>query len=188
MALTTSTARARVKDFVDVPTATTTFDDDIDKYVLSAVDQLAPRALNEADLDETIELATDENSAGLPTDVVAIRRLELYNDAISGYQPSSDFMVHGETLYLDTPVATATTVRLWPLKRYILTTVPAELELAVLYWAVAQFYASLAGNRRKYNSYTSQGATADRDVKDSADFFQALGDKIFDQQVQIRSG
>src|SRR5687767_4945492 len=151
MALDTATARARIKDFADIPTATTTFDADIDKYVVSAVDQLAPGALNEMAPDETVELASDEANAELPADVVAVRRLELYNDTISGYQPTSDYMIHAGSVYLDQPVATATVLRIWGLKRYVLGTVPPELELVVLYWATAQFYAALAGNRRKYN-------------------------------------
>jgi hypothetical protein len=73
----------------------------------------------------------------------------------------------------------------------ILTTdyasIPLEAETAVILFAMSKFYASLAGNRRKYNSYMgSQGAAADRDMKDSVDYFHQLGKEHLEEHFAVR--
>lgn len=189
MSLTATTARNRVKDLADIASTDTSFDADIDNYVTSAVNNLYPMAMAEVAPDITKTFAADGRNVTLPSGIDQIRRLELYDSTISDYVPEPDFIVHGTEIWLDEAVSASTVARIWGWARYALTTVPAELELVVIYWATSYLYDSLAGNKRKYNTFiASTGAAGDRDMKDSADFYLQKGNQMLVDRAKLAGG
>ena len=189
MALDVTTARNRVKDLADVSASDTSFDTDIDNYVQTAIDNLYPFALNEVAPDTSKTFAADSRSVTLPTGVVDVRRLELYDSATSDYSPTRNFITHAGSIYLDEAVSVSTQAKIWGWGRHTISSVPAELYLVVFYWAVAQFYAALAGNKRKYNLYIANtAASADRDMKDSADYFEQKGNTLLADRTKLAGG
>ena len=195
MALSITTARNRVKDFADVPSGNSSFDDDINNYVQDAAKQLYPIAMRELGPDTSASFNTDARDCSLPSGYEQVRILELYDSGMSDYYPTSDFKVHNGKIWLDNPVTESTQARIWGWGRHVVaadaanTTVPDELELVVLYWATSFFYDALAGNRRKYNIYVgSGGQAADRDMKDSSAFFMEKANQLLADRAKLAGG
>lgn len=186
----TATARASVKKRLDIDSSVTTFDSAIDEFVLSAVSRLYPIAMLELDT-ETALVTTDgfgEASLDLSTltsPAVAVRRVE---SSINGgaYTPADDTYHHGSILIIrDLPASTTLTLKLYGLATHTLVTVPAFLELAVIWYAMSEFYDYLAGNKRKYNMYTQSGARSVDNMKDEAEFYEQKANVYLNDRTTI---
>jgi len=184
MALDAATARSRVKDLLDI--SDTSLDSDIDNYVTDAVNMLYPIAMAEVAPDTTKTFASGGRDVTLPSGVDQVRRLELYDDDLSDYYPTDDYIVHAGSIWLDQATSSSTQARIWGWARHTIGTVPAELYDVVFYWAASLFYSALAGNKRKYNIYIgSAGSAADRDIKDSADYYMNHANQILADRAKL---
>lgn len=189
MATTRDLLRERVKDLADIKATVTTFDSDIEKYVDESVAELWPLAQDEL-APVTAAITVDQREV-TPSTGEAVALIEF--DDGGGYQVinSYDWHFHNGIVYFDEPFDTAGTVRIFPLGRYVLhatlsanTTLPTELEGVIQYWALAKFYTSLAGNKRKYSTFVgASGSAASRDMKDSAAFFRQEGNDLLGERV-----
>ena len=174
----------------------TTFDSQLTDHMRLAVSNLYPQAQAELTPDTSLVWPSSDNVLTLPTGVRGIRMLEIKSDATYYRRiDSSHYMVHGSQVILGTLEWASYPMRVWGLGNYVLhassaasTTLPSELEVVVVYWTVALFYESLAGNRRRYNVYVgAAGAAADQDIKDSAEYFTERGQEILLQRSANRS-
>jgi hypothetical protein len=101
-----------------------------------------------------------------------VRRIEISSDG-SEWQDHSDTYQHGSTFYVDQLDSGISSVKLYGLDRYSVSTLDVELELAVVFYACAAFYEYLLGNKRKFNIYTqAAGARSADDMRDQATFFE----------------
>lgn len=196
---TLANLRSKVKSLAGV-SAVTTYDTDIDSFVLDAIAQLSPRALNELVPDTSVTLAANTRNFTLPTTVVEVRGIELYDPTASAdyYRPvdSSDFIQHGREIWLEDPAPDRQShlVRIWGLGEYTVhatdptqTTLPNNLIIVVAYYALSLFYSELAGNASKYNAFIgTTGASKDHDMKDSADHYWNEADAMLDRYVTPR--
>lgn len=159
-----------------------TYDTELNSDLDFAVKDLFPLAAKEI-APVAVTLNSDLRSFAVPSGSDIVRRVE-----INGYV--QDFFCHGGTAYLMTPADSGDTVTAFCLGRYVptaYTDIPSELETVLIYWAVAKFYTALAGNKRKYNIYVGNvGSAADRDMKDSADYFKELGDQYLEERTAVR--
>jgi hypothetical protein len=168
---------AEVKNTLNI--AVSTYDTDLTADLGFAVKDLYPIVVKDV-APAAATLNSDNRSVDVPAGIDQVRRVEI--DGVS-----TDFFVHADTIYFPEEVATTATVSVFGAARMAIADVPAELETVLIYWTVSKFYAALAGNKRKYNSYMgTQGAAADRDIKDSADYFKQLGDEYLDDRVAVR--
>jgi hypothetical protein len=172
---------AEVKNVLNISVAT--FDTDINTDLDFAVKDLYPIAVQDIAV-ATVTLLSDYRSFTIPTGTSIVRRVE-----VDGY--SVDFIVHGtKVFFTQGPVDSGSEVTCfgqgrWGFADY--TDIPLELHTVLIYWAVAKFYTALAGNKRKYNIYVGTvGSAADRDMKDSADYFKELGDQYLEERTGIR--
>lgn len=181
-------------------TAVSNFDTDISSFIVDAIAQLNPRALNELTPDTSVTLAANTRNFTLPTGVVEIRALEFYDSTASAdyYRPvdSSDFIQHGTQVWLEDPFPDRQShqLRIFPLGEYVVhatdptqTTLPNNLIIVVAYFALSLFYSELAGNASKYNAFIgTTGASKDHDMKDSADHYWNEADAMLDRYVAPR--
>lgn len=173
-----SVALTNVKNLLDIDISITTFDNNINSFVGLAVNRLFPQAQREVQAqDATFSAVTagraEVDLSALTTPLNAVRFLELSVDG-STFTDHDDSIQHGNILYIDN-VRGATRVRLYGLAAHTITSVPLELELAVVYYAVADFYRYLIGNKRKFNIYSqASGARAADDMRDQADYYENL--------------
>lgn len=189
----TTEALALVRSQANIPASNTTFDTDINTYVQKALSWLFPVAMADIDPDTTKYVNSDGRTIDLPTGTVDVGDLELYDTETSDYRPISEFRLHGTKIKLDSYCAPGTQARIWGLGSYAITassgttTLPAYLDMVIVYWALSMLYASFAGNKRKYNQYVSaSGAVGDRDMKDSVDFFKNMGNDLLIDRVGIK--
>jgi hypothetical protein len=185
--MTATAARNLTKKVLNIPAATVTFDTDIDDYVTQAVQLLYPLAPIEIDADTTVVIGSDNRTASLPSGVLDVAELEIYDSDNSDYYPTNEYRIHNGKIKMDTYLLAGTRLRIWGLGAYAITTLPTYLEMVVIYWTVSIFYAALAGNKRKYNLYVgAAGAAGDRDMKDSVDFFRGQGNDLLADRIAIR--
>ncbi len=187
MALSISTARAAVKTRLDI--STTTFDAQVDEFVLTAVGRLWPKlAIEVASQDKSVtpdsfgEVTVDLSL--LTTPVTAARMVEAttgdgrYFQVIDTYQ-------HGTKLRLRDLPSNTTGVRIYGLNACTLTTVPDNFFLPVYWYAISEFYDYLQGNKRKYNLYVSGGGRAVDNMADESEAFAQKADDYVEEHRTV---
>lgn len=172
---------AEVKDNLNITVST--FDTALNTKLDFSVKDLYPIVVQDL-APATVTLLSDYRSFTIPSGTSIVRRVE-----VDGY--SIDFITHGNTIYFTggtvdpDSVVTCFGQGRWGFADY--TDIPVELHTVLIYWAMAKFYTSLAGNKRKYNIYVGNvGSAADRDMKDSADYFKELGDQYLEERTGVR--
>lgn len=159
------------------------YDTDLNSDLDFAVKDLFPMVVKDvAPVDAVLD--ADGRILAVPASVDLVGAVE-----VNGYDADIK-KIHAGSIYLRETVEGLAPAKVFGYARLLITdyaSIPLEAETAIVYWAVAKFYASLAGNKRKYNSYIgSQGSAADRDMKDSADFFKQLGDDHIAERFAVR--
>lgn len=192
--LTTGTGnlRDRVKDLLGILTSVTTFDADIDLYVLDSINNLWPLVKLELAPVTTPVVASDGRTIAMPAGTFDVSRLEVSDGAY--LQETDDYWIHGTNILLIDLVTAGRATKLWGYGKYsvhasnpALTTLEENMVTTVIYWACSIFYASVAGDRRKYNAYITAGGAADRDARDAVNDFLQLGDDHLDKRYAVRS-
>lgn len=174
MALSIASARASVKSRLDIPSGVTSFDTVIDEFVQSAVNRLWPATAQEVDA-QTVAVTVDSYGetivtlGSLPTAVTSARSVE----ASAGYNfsPIYNFYHHGTKLKVQDLSSDITTLRIYGLTPYVLTTVPDYLAPAIFWYAMSEFYDYLVGNKRKYNIYQQAGARLVDNMAQESNFY-----------------
>lgn len=187
--MTAEAARERVKEFLDIPTATTDFDSSIDGFVTNGVNRLYPYVQNEVAPQSVTSFTLYSGRAeldlsALSTPLTDVRILEI--DDGSTYFEHDKFLVHGSTLLINDIDTDINTLRLFGLARHTVTSLEVEFELPVVYFAVSDFYNMLMGNKRKYNIYMqSTGARGVDNMQDIAQHFEDLANAYLNDRATL---
>jgi hypothetical protein len=194
MSMTQATALVSVKNRLSI--TDTSFDTVLADFILAAVTRLFPRAGAEIDA-QTTSVTVDSygevniDLSTLSTPVADVRYVE--GQGTGAWFPIDSKFVHNKKLRLrDVPNYT-TSVRLLGINRFVLhatvpanTTVPEELELAVIWYAMAEFYENLTGNKRNYNIYMqTNGARGVDNMRDEAIYYEQKADTYLEEQAGL---
>lgn len=183
-------ARAQVKKYLDIDAAVTTFDSDIDTFVLTGVKRLYPLAQREVEV-QTATLTNNNynratvNLSTLTTPLVGVRAVEVGSSTSLGMGEPVDYSVHANTLKLLDVPSYANTAFIEGLARFTLTDLYPEIELAVIYFATSEFFKFLIGNKRKYNVYMQNGRAAVENMQDMVDYFEGLANQHLADRVTL---
>jgi hypothetical protein len=191
--MTGATALVSVKNRLAI--FDTTYDVQLADYIAAAVGRLFPRAGAEID-PQTVTTATVDSYgevtidlSTLPTPVADSRYVE--GAGTGAWFPIDSKFVHGKKLRLrDVPNYT-TSFRIYGINRFVLdpsnaanTTIPQELELAVIWYAMAEFYENLTGSKKNYNIYMQTvGARAIDNMRDEAIYYEQKADQYLEEQA-----
>lgn len=187
--MTTVEARAATKALLDIATAVTTFDTQIDGFVTFAVKRLYPFAQNEVAVQTFVLVPAygraTINLATLGTPLVGVRQLEVGQG--TNWSEHSDYRVHANILTVDALESADSSAQIYGLAKYTLTTLDDYLELAVIYFAIADFFKYLLGNKRKYSVYmaTAGGARTADDMRDLADYYEHLANQYLNDRATL---
>lgn len=187
--MTTAEARDKIKSRLNIDLGVTTWDDLIEDFVGSAVLRLYPRAKLEKERilvdpiefneDGEIVIATDD-----PTPFREARKVEcLVSDS---WVRVTDTYHHQNYLHLRGVDSNATQIRIFPLSNFTsITEVYDWLLQAVIWYAMAEFYDYLAGNKKNYNAYMqATGARAVDNMADQSAYYDTKADRYVDEQNQ----
>lgn len=190
MALSTSTARSRVKNLLDIASSNTDFDSIIDEFVLNGVARLYPYVQREVaaqsvtDFDTPYAGRVEIDMSGLATVIEDARMIE--GDTGTEYVELDDYLVHGTTLIINDVDSDISTIRIFGLDRHDLDTVTQEFELPVIYFAISDFYNHLVGDKRRYNIYMqSTGARGVDNMQDMAVHFEDLANAYINDRATL---
>ena len=181
----TSSARLAVKNRLGIPSGTTTFDTILDDFIGQSVNRLSPKAQKEVAA-QTKAVSVDSygeatvDLSALSTAVADVRLVE----ASSGFSwdPADSIHRHGVTLRVRDLDTAVTSLKLYGLNPYVLTDVPDALQLAVIWFAMAEFYDYLAGDKAKYNIYVqTTGARGVDNMRDESAYFEAKAEAHLDE-------
>lgn len=189
---TAAQARASVKNRLGIKSADTTFDTVIDDFVSAAVLRLYPRAALEVDAQDVTPITVDSygectiDISATATPIVAARRVEAYD----GYtwRRITDTLHHGKYLRLrGLSQSRDTKIRLFGIRTFPAIDNVYDYFLQAVYWyAMAEFYDYLAGNKSKYNIYVQQsGARAVDNMHDESQYFDQKANDYVEQQNQV---
>jgi hypothetical protein len=194
MSMTQATALVSVKNRLDL-SSDTTFDTVLADYILAAVKRLYPRAGAQI-APQTVSISPDTygeafvdlQSASLTTKLDGVRLVEIAGSG--AWAPNDSRYQHGTQLRLRDLPSWATQAKLYGLNRFVLdasvaanTTVPEELEHAVIWYAMSEFYENLTGNKRKYNIYMqTNGARGVDNMRDEAIYYEQRADQYIEEQ------
>lgn len=173
--MTAEEARNAVKDRLDIPVGTATFDDKIDDFVDSAVKRLFPIVQREVPVQTETVTVDDYGEAVVDLSILSTpvedRRFVEANSG-GAWSEASITHVHASNLYVRELDSSVTQLRIFGLTRFKLTDLTDEFELPVLWYAVSEFYDYLAGNKRQYNEYVDSGAQAVDNMRDQSSYFE----------------
>ena len=184
-ALTTATARTAVKNRLGI--SVTTWDTQIDDFIGQAVNRLSPKAQKEV-ASQTKALTVDNygeaivDLSALTTPVSDVRLVEVTDG--NSYWPADNIYRHGTSLRIRDLISSVTTAKIYGLNPYVITDVPDNLQLALFWFAISEFYDYLASNKSQYNIYAqTNGALAVDNMRDESTYFEAKAENYLDEHA-----
>ena len=180
-----ATARTTVKSRLDIDSTVTTFDSLIDGFVNDAVNRLFPKAMQDAGQYNQVVVIDSQTGQGIVSLTASTfdtyRSIEaLGSDGVPF--PVRDTMQFGTNVRVRGLSSSVSTPVIYGLKRYTLTTVPLELERAIYYYAMSDFYSFLVGNKRYYNAYMSNGRGEVESMDEIAAGLESKADAIVEEK------
>jgi hypothetical protein len=180
-------ARTPVKNRLGV--TDTSFDTQIDDFITQAINRLFPRAGQEVSM-QAVSISPDSygeafvDLSTLTTPIADVRLVEYVGTGATA--PADNKYLHGTSLRLRDLPSWATSLKLYGLNRHTLSTVPAELELAVIWYAMSEFYELMTASKSKYNIYSqSSGARAVDNMRDEALFYEQKADAHVEEHANL---
>lgn len=180
----------KVKNRLDIPQATTTFDAVLEDFIDSARARLFPRVALE--IDPQIITGFDEShgeieldlAADFTEDIHAAREIEA--DSGYGWDRLSNFYHHGSKLRIREVPSSATQLRVYGLARFTdVEDIPEHFLQPVYWYAMAEFYDYLAGNNSQYTVYTqTTGARGVDNMQEVSAYFDSKADRFLDENGQ----
>ncbi len=188
--MTSVQALTKVKNRLDIPTNTTTFDTVLADFIDTARARLFPRVALEIGpqnltsftaVDGEVEL---DLVADFTEDIHAARQIEAY--ATYGWAKLSTFYHHGSTLRIREIPTDTTILRVYGLAPFALVEDVPEYYLQAVYWyAMAEFYDYLAGNNSQYTIYTqATGSRGVDNMQEVSAYFDTKADRFLDENGQ----
>lgn len=187
--MTSAEARTAVKDRLDIDSTVTAFDDFIDDAVDAAVNSFYPIAQKEVAA-QTKTITVDDygeaivDLSALSTPLTDVRTLEV--SAGAQYSDADDYHVHGVNLYIRDLDTSITSARIFGLVAYsAIADIPDHLTKAIIWYAMAEFYDFLAGNKRYYNLYNTAGARQVDNMRDEAEYFEGKANAYLSDRATL---
>lgn len=180
----------KVKNRLDIPLATTTFDTVLTDFIDSARARLYPRVSLEID-PQTVSTFTQTDdevvldlTTGLTEDIHAARQIEV--DQGYGWSRLNSFYHHGTKLRLREVPTGTTSIRIYGINPFRTIDDVPEFYLQPVYWyAMAEFYDYLAGNNSQYTIYTqATGARGVDNMQEVSAYFDSKADRYLDENGQ----
>ena len=180
----------KVKNRLDIPAATDTFDTVLADFIDNARARLFPRVALEIDSQVITSFTNDSGEVNLDLvtdfaeDIHAARQIEA-QDAY-GYKRIEDFYHHGSKLRIRDVPTDATSLRIYGLAPFAAVDDVPEHFLSAVYWyAMAEFYDYLAGNNSQYTIYTqTTGARGVDNMQQVSAYFEAKANAFLDENGQ----
>lgn len=175
--MTTLTARARVKEKLDIASTITLFDSIIDNCLTDAMPRLAPFFVYDVPADTSLTLASNDDSFTVPGTNATVQKIYVRTSPNNVWANLDFWGQHGNKVYLYERICTTTYVKL--LARRAFTFTDADLALmspaaeAPLYmFACAEFATILVGNKRKFNIYQqTNGARSVQEMRELSEWY-----------------
>jgi hypothetical protein len=180
--------RTSVKARLDL-SSVTTFDSIIDTFINDSVKRLYPYASVEVDAQtKSISPSMGEvivDLTSLSTTVVGFRDLEYTTDGNS-WHPVEEKSAHGKYLTVRGLPSDAIQLKVFGLNPYTITDLPEYLELGLVYYACAEFFNCLVGNKSKYNAYmNAAGSRSVDNMQDMAEYYESKADKYIADRATV---
>lgn len=180
----------KVKNRLDIPLATTTFDTVLNDFIDSAKVRLFPRVALEIEAQTVTNFTATygETELDLVTDftedIHAAREIE--GTAGYGWYRLTNFHHHGSKLRIREILEGTTELKVYGLAPFSdMSDVPLHY-LQPLYWyAMAEFYDYLAGNNSQYTIYTqTTGSRGVDNMQEVSAYFDSKADRFLDENGQ----
>lgn len=187
---TTAEVRESVKSRLGIKTATITFDSKIDEFVLAAVKRLYPTACLEVAAQEVTSFTVDNygeaeiNLATLSSPIRSARQVEAYDGW--AWRRISRTYHHGTKMRVRELTSSDTKIRIYGLLNFTAVAEVYDWLLQAIYWyAMAEFFDYLAGNKSNYNIYAqATGARAVDNMRDESDYYAKKATDYLEEQSQ----
>lgn len=176
--MTTADARAKMKKRLDIQAAITTFDDDIDEFVLDGLSRLSPEIYHEVGVQVEAVTPSDYGEvnvdlSALSTPLVDVREVEASGG--DGEYPVRTYKVHGTNMRVRELRSDVTALYISGFDEYTLDNLPSYLNLPVIYFGLSEFYTFLMSNKAKYNVFMQNGRGAVDNMQDQVDYWDQRG-------------
>lgn len=187
---TSAQVLTKVKNRLDIPSATTTFDVVLADFIDSARARLFPRVSLEIDSQVITTFTQDDDeivldvTTGLTEDIHAARQIEI--DAGYGWSRVNNFYHHGNELRIREVPTGTTQIRIYGISPFRTVEDVPEYFLQPLYWyAMAEFYDYLSGNNSQYTIYTqATGARGVDNMQEVSAYYDSKADRYLDENGQ----
>lgn len=189
---TITTARSSLKVRLAIPAATTDWDSLLDEFVQSAVKRLFPLVQREV---APVEVSVTVDDGEAVVDLAAssldeVRVVESYQGV--SWTEVDDFIHHAGSLYVQGLSDSTTALKLYGRSRYTITasedsaTVPQELDQAIFWYAMSEFYDYLASNNSKYNIYAQvSGSRGVDNMREQAEYYEQKANAYLNDHATI---
>lgn len=181
-----------VKNRLDIPSATTTYDSVLTDFIGAAVGRLYPRLGVEVDVqsksvtvDSTGEATVDLTTLSTPVDFA--RLVEEY-DGFSNNEVEDTYH-HGKYLRLRGLSTNTTSVKIYGIANYAAVDNVQTWALQAVYWyAMAEFYDYLTGDKKIYNVYIQNiAARGMESMQEMSAYFEQKARDFVEEQRQVYS-
>lgn len=172
----------------NLPLEVTEFDAELGLFATDAVKRLFPIVQRQMPADTSVTLAKDTHTFTLPTGLESIRSGGLFikSTTLTKWESFDEFTQHDRLIYLEGDFTVAKDIKILGLGRYTLKNLPEEYDVAVIYYVLAEFFALLAGNKSKYNTYIqASGARGVDNMRDMADWYTEKANQEVADRAQI---
>jgi hypothetical protein len=143
-----------------------------------------------------VSVSTDDGEASVLLSTHGldeVRVVEAYQGL--NWTECDDFIHHAGTLYVQGLSDATTSLKLYGRSRYTLTaavdaaTVPDEIEQAIWWYAMSEFYDFLAGNKRKYNTYAqTNGARSVDNMREESQYYEQKANIFLNDHASLYGG
>lgn len=182
--------RLSVKNRLKIKSADTSYDTVLDDFITSAVNRLCPRIGLESDVqtkavtvDSYGEVSVDLTSFSTAIDFA--REVEAF-DGFAWFTVEDTFH-HGKYLRLRGLTGDISTIRVYGITYYTAIDQVQAWALQAVYWyAMAEFYDNMTGDKKIYNIYAQQlAARGMESMNEMSDFFNQRADAYIEEQRQV---
>lgn len=173
--MTDTEALTALKRRLDISTNLTDLDEAIKEFANTAAKRLYPFAQNELPFTD-VNVSTDSfgevnvNLSAITGSPDAARYVEASEG--SYWFPVENTFHHGSTLRVRELSSSVTQLRIYGLKAYTLADAPNHLHNAIYWYAMAEFYDFLSGNKSKYNVFMSNNARAVDNMREESEYYE----------------
>lgn len=192
--MTAAEARSAVKTRMSIAGDISTFDSMIDDFISSGMRRLYPRSGYEVASQELTTFQVDNLGeviiylTTLTTPLTTTRIVESYDNF--AWARVGDTYHHGGQLRLRGLTGVETKLRLYGVNPFtVVDTVYDWLTQCLIWYAMAEFYDYLAGNKKSYTIYMNvSGSRSVDNMADQSAYYDSKADRYLEEQGKTHGG